>query len=82
MASRQTVRLRVAVPSHQPNIEYAVRHLLGDDPQTSPRLVATVDVDVTDAQYAMLQDINSADLQKLRNGPAAVTINSVEVIAR
>ncbi len=77
MDVRRTVRLNVAVPAHQPNIEYAVRHLLGEDPKINPRLVAQVDVLVTDEQYRMLSDITPETLGRLRNGPAAVSIDHV-----
>ena len=79
-SARRTVRLNVSVPAHQPNIEYAVRHLFGDDANTKPRLVSQVDVDVTPDQYdELLMGIGSSRLRQLRNGPAAVVIDHVEL---
>jgi hypothetical protein len=72
-------RMVMTVPASSPNLDYAVRQLFGGDHNLEPTVTAMVEVSLTPEQELRLETLDADDLKALRNGPNAVSINSVEV---
>lgn len=78
--ARITKRIQITMPADAPNAAYAIRQLLDQDPEISPRVVIVMDVDLTISQVYRLKNISQDDLLKIRNGVNPTTIHDVRLV--
>lgn len=74
---RNQVAFRVVLPADTPNVDYAVRCLLGGDANAKSKLVVDVQADLTPEQTERLQNITPQDLIDLRNSVNPTTVFAV-----
>jgi hypothetical protein len=71
--------IELTVPADASNGGYAVRQLLGQDPDIGAKSVVTLEVDLTEQQIERLKNITEDELRGIRNGVNPAMIYGVRV---